>query len=90
MDKSNNRLDNLELMTQAENLAHARERKKWNFKKKAPHIFRKKLLAMGWEKPGYGTFKEAAESVGGGAANICDGVIKGRVRYGYLWTKVGK
>ena len=89
LDKSNNRLDNLELMTLAENLAHARERKKWNYKERPISIKRKKLLAVDWEYGGYRTFKEAAEDVSGDAGNISNAIKSGRVSYGYLWTKVG-
>jgi hypothetical protein len=89
MDKGNNRLDNLELMTQAENLAHARERKKWNYEKKPVSIYRKRLMDSKWVD-GYSTYKEAADSVGGNASNVFNAVKSGCVSHGYIWRKKGK
>ena len=86
MNKENNCLDNLEMMTQAENLAHARKLKKWNYKKKPKSIYRKKILDGRWVD-GYSTYQEAADSVGGNASNIFNAVKNGCLSHGYIWKK---
>lgn len=88
MDKGNNALDNLELMTQAENLAHARSLRKWDCGRSRVMLVRKRLMDRRWEKEVYEGYASAASSVNGGGANICNSVKSGKLSYGYLWKRV--
>ena len=69
LNKSNNRLDNLELMTQADNLAHARSlRKKWGGRPKGKPVRSKTIF--GKVVKAYQSLKEAGEDVGADPSNI--------------------
>ena len=92
MDKGNNALDNLELMTQVENLEHARRNKKWKYSDRGYRVIRKRLLDSEWEDNGWSTFKDAADAMGlkNNGGNICNASRRGVVAYGYLWKRVDR
>jgi len=84
MNKENNDIENLELVSHADNMAHARANRKWNYGSKPYEICR--YRCDGNDVKFYRTYRECLDD-GYDPGNVCNGLRSSKLRYGYIWVK---